>query len=84
MLLIDTNIFLEVILSRPRKEACKRLLRSLRDGEADTIVTDFTIHSVIVIMDKLLKRKELETFLLSLQAYKKSLLQNVLEQVIFV
>ncbi len=52
MYLIDTNIFLEVMLSRGRKEYCKELLRRLRDGREEGIVTDFTIHSIIVIMDK--------------------------------
>jgi predicted nucleic acid-binding protein len=70
MILIDTNIFLEVLLARARKEASKVLLRSLRDGREKGIVTDFTIHSIIVIMDGLNRLKELKTFLSSLTAYK--------------
>jgi predicted nucleic acid-binding protein len=70
MYLVDTNIFLEVLLSRPRKEECKKLLKTLRDGKNSGIVTDFTIHSVIVIMDELKKLNELKKFLLSLTAYK--------------
>lgn len=71
MYLVDTNIFLEVLLSRTRKEECKKLLRSLRDGKKSGIVTDFTIHSIIVTMDGLNRLKELKTFLLSLLAYKE-------------
>ena len=70
MYLIDTNIFLEVLLARARKEASKELLRSLRDGREKGMVTDFTIHSIIVIMDGLKRLKELRTFLSSLTAYK--------------
>ena len=70
MILIDTNIFLEVLLARARKEASKELLRSLRDGREKGMVTDFTIHSIIVIMDGLKRLKELRTFLSSLTAYK--------------
>ncbi|MEA2089723.1 MAG: type II toxin-antitoxin system VapC family toxin [Thermoproteota archaeon] len=70
MYLVDTNIFLEVLLSEDRKDECKRFLRLLRDGKKSGMVTDFTIHSIIVIMDQFSKLKELKTFLLSLLAYK--------------
>ncbi len=70
MYLVDANIFLEVLLSRARKEECKKLLRSLRDGKSRGIVTDFTIHSIIVIMDGLNRLNELKRFLSSLIAYK--------------
>ena len=70
MILIDTNIFLEVLLARARKEASKELLRSLRDGREKGMVTDFTIHSIIGIMDVLNRLKQLRTFLSSLTAYK--------------
>jgi predicted nucleic acid-binding protein len=70
MFLIDTNIFLEVLLSRKKKEKCKKLLYMLRDGEVNGIITDFTIHSIIVIMGSLNRLSELKTFLSSLPAYK--------------
>jgi len=70
MYLVDTNIFLEVLLSEDRKEECKRFLGLLRDGKKSGIVTDFTIHSIIVIMDHFGRLRELKTFLRSLFAYK--------------
>jgi len=70
MYLVDTNIFLEVMLGRSRSEECKRLLRMFRDGKVKGIVTDFTIHSIIVLLDRLKKLDVLKTFLLSLTAYK--------------
>jgi predicted nucleic acid-binding protein len=70
MYLVDTNIFLEVLLARSRRESCKKFLRKLRDGEKRGIVTDFTIHSIIVIMDSFKRLEALKTFLQSLTAYK--------------
>jgi len=70
MRLIDTNIFLEVLLARGKKESCKKLLRKLRDGKETGVLTDFSVHSIIVIMDTFGKLNELKTFLSSLPAYK--------------
>jgi predicted nucleic acid-binding protein len=70
VLLIDTNIFLEVLLSRPRVDESKKLLASLRDGKRNGAITDFTVHSIIVIMERFGKLNELKTFLSSLLAYK--------------
>lgn len=68
--MVDTNIFLEVMLSRSKREECKKLLAMLRDGKAKGIVTDFTVHSIMVLMDRFKKLEELKTFLLSLMAHK--------------
>jgi len=70
MYLIDTNIFLEVLLSRARKAESKKLLGSLGAGKSTGIVTDFAIHSIIVVMDGLKRLNELKIFLSSLIAYK--------------
>ena len=70
MHLIDTNIFLEILLGRRRKEECKRLLKRIQMGKETGVVTDFSIHSIIVIMDSFKKFRELKTFLTSLTAYK--------------
>jgi len=70
MYLVDANIFLEVLLSRTRKEECKNFLKSLKSGKKSGTITDFTIHSIIVIMDGLDRLSELKIFLLSLLAYK--------------
>ncbi len=70
MYLIDTNVFLEVMLSRKRKNECKKLLRLLRNGKVKGVVTDFTVHSIIVLMDSLGRLDGLEKFLSSMKAYK--------------
>ena len=50
MCLIDTNIFLEVMLRRSRSGECKELLKMLRDGKVKGVVMDFTVHSIIVLL----------------------------------
>lgn len=70
MYLIDTNIFLEVMLGRGRNKECKELLGLLRDGRLKGVVTDFTIHSIIVLLDRFRRLDALKRFLLSLTAYK--------------
>lgn len=70
MYLVDTNIFLEVLLARKRKSECKKFLKFLKDGRIDGIVTDFTVHSIIVLMDNFKKLDKLKVFLSSLRGYK--------------
>ncbi len=70
MYLVDTNIFLEVLLARSHKDDCKKFLRELKDGKKKAIVTDFTIHSIIMIMNSFKKLEALKVFLQSLTAYK--------------
>lgn len=68
--LIDTNIFLEVMLSQRRTGECKGFLAMLREGKVTGIVTDFTVHSIMVLMDRFKKLEELNVFLSSLTGYK--------------
>jgi hypothetical protein len=57
MLLVDSNIFLEVLLSQAKKDQCESFLGELRDGKKVGVITDFSIHSIIVIMSSLKKDK---------------------------
>lgn len=70
MYLVDTNIFLEVMLLRAKREECANFLKLLAEGKKSGSITDFSIHSIIVIMDNFRKKKELRTFLSSLAGYK--------------
>jgi predicted nucleic acid-binding protein len=70
MYLVDTNIFLEVLLKGPRKDECAGFLNLLKDGKKGGVITDFAVHSIIVIMGNQNKFKELKIFLSSLTAYK--------------
>jgi len=50
LILIDTNIFLEMLLGRSKAEQCKALLDMISEGRAESAVTHFSIHSVEAIM----------------------------------
>jgi predicted nucleic acid-binding protein len=70
MYLVDTNIFLEILLLQAKAQECEHFLNLLKNGKKAGIVTDFTIHSIIVIMYNLNRLQELKIFLSSLTAYK--------------
>ena len=47
MFLVDTNIFLEILLGQDNKEVCKRFLdKNIRNLN----ITDFSLHSIGVIL----------------------------------
>ncbi len=64
MYLIDTNIFLEVLLGQERTEECKEILNKVLEGEITAFVTSFSLHSIAVIMEKL---KDLNTYQMFLE-----------------
>ena len=47
MFLADTNIFLEILFGQDKKEACKTFLIS---NIGDLSITDFSLHSIGVIL----------------------------------
>lgn len=52
MYLIDTNIFLEILLDQEKSDECLELLEILQDGEYLFYVSSFTIHSIEVILER--------------------------------
>jgi len=46
MFLVDTNVFLEILLSQEKEETCKSFLD---DNIGKLHVTDFSLHSIGVI-----------------------------------
>ncbi|MEM5778751.1 MAG: PIN domain-containing protein [Candidatus Aenigmatarchaeota archaeon] len=70
MYLIDTNIFLEVMLSQAKSSECKVFLENVKNGKMKAFVTDFSIYSIMLIMSNLSKVSEMKIFLSSLSAYK--------------
>lgn len=56
-LLVDTNIFLEVLLEQSRADDAKALL--VKTGAHDFLISDFSLHSIGVL---LLKRNKAEAF----------------------
>jgi len=51
MFLIDTNIFLELLLDQKRAEECEQLLGKIANGDIEAVVTSFTIHAVEAILN---------------------------------
>jgi predicted nucleic acid-binding protein len=60
MVLIDTNILLEILLKQKRKDDCKDFLRR---NAGDIHLTDFSLHSIGVICFRYGKEKVFQIFL---------------------
>ncbi|WP_456477928.1 type II toxin-antitoxin system VapC family toxin [Geoglobus ahangari] len=59
MFLVDTNIFLEILLSQNKKEDCKRFLD---ENTGDLNITDFSLHSIGVILFRYGKEEVFKKF----------------------
>lgn len=46
MYLIDSNIFLEILMQQENSEECKELLGKIAEGEIRGYVSNFTVHGV--------------------------------------
>ena len=59
MFLVDTNVFLEILLRQDKKEDCKSFL----DNNIENInVTDFSLHSIGVILFRYGKEEMFQRF----------------------
>ena len=65
--LLDTNIFLEIILSQEKAKDAKNLL--LKSSQHDFFITDYSLHSIGLL---LFRRKQFEAF----QAFVQDILVN--------
>lgn len=70
MYLIDTNIFLEVLLERENKDECISLLRMIERGDIRAFTSSFTMHSIEVIMEHFNKINELKIFLETIRYFR--------------
>ncbi|MCD6235568.1 MAG: type II toxin-antitoxin system VapC family toxin [Thaumarchaeota archaeon] len=52
MLLLDTNIFLELFLGQKRASECRKLLERISSGDLEAVVTKFTIHAAEAVLNK--------------------------------
>lgn len=59
MFLVDTNIFLEILLSRDKREDCKQFLN---DNIGNLTMTDFSLHSIGVILFRYRKEDIFQNF----------------------
>lgn len=65
LILIDTNVFLELLLGREKAEDCEALLDAVSKGEIEAVVTHFTVHAVEATLGA---GQALITFLRSLES----------------
>ncbi|KUK30273.1 MAG: putative ribonuclease VapC [Methanosarcinales archeaon 56_1174] len=59
MFLVDTNVFLEILLRQDKKEDCKRFLDS---NIGNLNITDFSLHSIGVILFRYDKEEIFQKF----------------------
>ena len=60
MYLLDTNMFLEILLDQERKEECKNFLN---DNLGDLNVSDFSLHSIGVVLYRYQKDEIFQSFI---------------------
>lgn len=51
-MLIDANIFLEVLLKQEKNDACANFLRTVQKGEIKATITTFTIDGITLALDR--------------------------------
>ena len=50
MYLLDTNIFLEILLEQEKSEECENLLKNIKNSNDLFYASSFTLHSIEVVM----------------------------------
>jgi len=63
MYLIDTCIFLEILLDQDKALDSEKLIQKIRNSEIKAYVTSFSLHSIEVILSRFNKLSALEMFL---------------------
>lgn len=63
MYLIDTCIFLEILLDQVKAESCIEVIEKIRSGKIKGYITSFTLHSIAVILSRFKKLDALDEFL---------------------
>ena len=70
MILIDANIFLEILLQQSRYRECEEFLEKVRKGEIDAFISRFSLYSIELIMIRYGKMNELRIFLSLLSTFR--------------
>jgi predicted nucleic acid-binding protein len=50
LILLDTNVFLELLLGQTRAPDCEALLTEVSKGRVEAVVTHFTVHAVEAVL----------------------------------
>jgi predicted nucleic acid-binding protein len=53
LILIDTNIFLELLLDQRRAAECETLLELVSKGHIEAVVTHFSVHAIEAVLEDL-------------------------------
>jgi len=70
-MIIDANIFLEVFLNQEKIERCRTFLNKTAAGEVKAVVSDFTIDTVLLSMERnSIIIQEMKEFLLKISNSK--------------
>ena len=65
MFLVDTNVFLEILLMQDKKESCKKFME---ENAGNLCITDFSLHSIGVVLFRYGKEDILEKFIEDMSA----------------
>ncbi len=81
MYLIDTNIFLELLLSQQKKEIAGDIFSRLEKGEIEAVISGFSLHSIEFILSIKKKNDVLKEFLQALHDFPNiSIYHTTLEE----
>ena len=66
MYVIDANIFLEFLLQQDKATICENFLKKVEEGRIKATISLFTIHSIIIVLERYGKEQDRTTFLSTL------------------
>jgi predicted nucleic acid-binding protein len=70
-MLIDTNIFLEILLEQKNTDKCKAFLREVFEGKTSAFISSFSIDTIALILTRSkVEPEKIKFFLSSLLSYK--------------
>ena len=67
MLLVDTNIFLEILMEQRREEKCRRILKK---HKGEICLSDFSLHSIGIFLFRLHMEDEFAQFVRDFLSYE--------------
>lgn len=71
MFLINSNIFLELILGQARADECEAFLAEVEEGSREAVITDLTLDSILIAMEHRGRdASDLAKFILSISSYR--------------
>ena len=70
MYLIDTNVFLEVFLDRKNAWYSLEFLKLVWSGKVEGFITDYTLHSIAVVLERRGKANLITDVLYSLKSFE--------------